>query len=322
MFERYTELARRTIFFARFEASRFGSSEIGTEHLLLGLIREEKTLPVRGGIEKLRSAMESQMPQGSGRTSTSIDMPLTLEAKRTLAYAAEESEALGHKLIDTCHLVLGLLRVKSCPAAVLLREHGLDLESYRKIARPRDPSPAAAAHERPVDRLSEWEQKRVSAAASSLQPATAALTGLLEQAINHLETSGEDYGNHKLKRKDWSRKQALGHLIDLATAHHHWLARALTEPKLTAPGYPSDDWVAAQSYENAPWSDLVDLWVGLNRLLIHVIAVVPEEKAKTPCRIGIQQPIPLSAVIERYVRDCEDLIGQIVAHLWRPDLIE
>ena len=315
MFERYTELARRTIFFARFEASRFGSSEIGTEHLLLGLIREEKTLPVRGGIEKLRSAMESQMPQGSGRTSTSIDMPLTIEAKRALAYAAEESQNLGHKLIDTCHLVLGLLRVKACPAAVLLREHGLELDSYRKIARPRDPSTATAARERPVDRISEWEQKGASAAASSLQPAIDALERLLEQAVNHIDTSREDYANQKLKRRDWSRKQALGHLIDVATAHHHWLARALTEPKLTAPGYPSDDWVAAQSYENARWSDLVDLWVGLNRLLIHVIAVVPEEKTNMPCRIGIDQPIPLYAVIERYVRDCEDLIGQILAHL-------
>ena len=128
MFERYTEKARRVIFFARYEASQFGSPYIETEHLLLGLLREDKALANR--FLRSHAAVESIRKQIEGHTtirekvSTSVDLPLSHECKRVLAYGAEEAERLNHKHIGTEHLLLGLLREesasppRSCTSAV------------------------------------------------------------------------------------------------------------------------------------------------------------------------------------------------------------
>jgi hypothetical protein len=59
----------------------------------------------------------------------------------------------------------------------------------------------------------------------------------------------------------------------------------------------------------------VDLWVSLNRLLIHVLARVPEEKLQTPCRMGTAEPIPFSKVVEIYIEHCEDIVARILARL-------
>ena len=97
MFERYTEKARRVIFFARYEASQFGSPYIETEHLLLGLLREDKALANR--FLRSHAAIESIRKQIEGHTtirekvSTSVDLPLSHECKRVLAYGAEEAGA-------------------------------------------------------------------------------------------------------------------------------------------------------------------------------------------------------------------------------------
>jgi len=105
MFERYTERARRTIFFARYEASQFGSPYIETEYLLLGLLREDKALANR--FLRSNAAVESIRKQIEGHTiprekvSTSVDLPLSHECKRVLAVGAEEAERLSHKHIGT-----------------------------------------------------------------------------------------------------------------------------------------------------------------------------------------------------------------------------
>src|SRR6267143_2084287 len=113
MFERYTEKARRVIFFARYEASQFGSPYIETEHLLLGLLREDKALTNRflrshASVESIRKQIEGHTTIRE-KVSTSVDLPLSNECKRVLAYAAEEGERLSHKHIGTEHLLLGLL---------------------------------------------------------------------------------------------------------------------------------------------------------------------------------------------------------------------
>jgi ATP-dependent Clp protease ATP-binding subunit ClpC len=136
MFERYTEKARRVIFFARYEASQFGSPYIETEHLLLGLLREDKTLANR--FLRSHAAVESIRKQIEGHTtvrekvSTSVDLPLSNECKRVLAYGAEEAERLSHKHIGTEHLLLGLLREEKCFAAEILHERGLRLSTIRE----------------------------------------------------------------------------------------------------------------------------------------------------------------------------------------------
>jgi ATP-dependent Clp protease ATP-binding subunit ClpC len=135
MFERYTEKARRVIFFARYEASQFGSPYIETEHLLLGLLREDKALTNRflrshASVESIRKQIEAHTTIGE-KVSTSVDLPLSNECKRVLAYAAEEAERLGHKHLGTEHLLLGLLREEGGFGAELLVERGVKLEKVR-----------------------------------------------------------------------------------------------------------------------------------------------------------------------------------------------
>src|SRR5437867_1779797 len=137
MFEKYTEKARRVIFFARYEASQFGSSYIETEHLLLGLIREDKNLTNRF-FPKANASIDSIRKEIEGRTlirekvSTSVDLPFSDESKRALNSAAEESDRLQHKHIGTEHILLGLLREEKSVAAEILRERGLRLGMVRE----------------------------------------------------------------------------------------------------------------------------------------------------------------------------------------------
>ncbi len=136
MFERYTEKARRVIFFARYEASQFGSPYIETEHLLLGLLREDKALTNRflrqhSSVDSIRKQIEGHTTMRE-KVSTSVDLPLSNECKRVLAYAAEEAERLSHKHIGTEHLLLGLLREEKCFAAEILHERGLKLQTIRE----------------------------------------------------------------------------------------------------------------------------------------------------------------------------------------------
>lgn len=136
MFERYTEKARRVIFYARYEASQFGSPEIETEHLLLGLLKEDSAQlaaflqrPIGTG------ALRARIRQRYGERepfSTSIDIPLTEECKRVLAYAAEEADRFGHRHIGAEHLFLGLLREERSFAGQILREHGASLKEVRR----------------------------------------------------------------------------------------------------------------------------------------------------------------------------------------------
>ena len=136
MFERYTEKARRVIFFARYEASQFGSPYIETEHLLLGLLREDnpmvsRHLPSPGYEESILKQIKSQTAIRD-KIATSVDLPLSNECKRVLAYAAEESMRLGHNHIGTEHLLLGLLRETGCFAERMLSKRGADLKRLRE----------------------------------------------------------------------------------------------------------------------------------------------------------------------------------------------
>ncbi|HET9363464.1 MAG TPA: Clp protease N-terminal domain-containing protein [Candidatus Angelobacter sp.] len=136
MFERYTEKARRVIFFARYEASQFGSPYIETEHMLLGLLREDKALTQRflrshEAVDEIRRQIESATIKRE-KTATSVDLPLSNENKRVLAYAAEEAERLSHKHIGTEHILLGLLREEKCFAAQLLHNCNVRISFVRE----------------------------------------------------------------------------------------------------------------------------------------------------------------------------------------------
>lgn len=169
MFERYTEKARRVIFFARYEASQFGSPYIETEHLLLGLLREDKALANRflrsqANIESIRKQIETQTTVRE-KVSTSVDLPLSHECKRVLAYAAEEAERLNHKHIGTEHLLLGLLREEKCFAAEILHERGLRLSTVREEIARTTSERTATAKPKESSLLSEFSRDLTQAAA-------------------------------------------------------------------------------------------------------------------------------------------------------------
>jgi len=172
MFERYTEKARRVIFFARYEASQFGSPYIETEHLLLGLLREDKALTNRflrshASVESIRKQIEGHTTIRE-KVSTSVDLPLSNECKRVLAYAAEEAERLSHKHIGTEHLLLGLLREEKCFAAEILHERGLRLPTIREeLARTTQEKAAPQRTSRESSLLSEFSRDLTQAAMDS-----------------------------------------------------------------------------------------------------------------------------------------------------------
>jgi len=136
MFERYTEKARRVIFFARYEASQYGSPYIDTEHLLLGLLREDPALVKRflGGVETkntIRTEIEKHISPRE-RISTSVEMPLTEDCKKVLRAAAEEADRLGHRHVGTEHLLLGMSQLEDTLAAQILLARGVRLAMLRE----------------------------------------------------------------------------------------------------------------------------------------------------------------------------------------------
>jgi len=137
MFERFTEKARRTIFFARYDASQYGSATIETEHLLLGLLREDHRLILRllgknTTAAEIRSEIEKTIVRGE-RVSTSVEIPLSRECKKILMQAGEEAEHLGHPHVGTEHLLLGLLSEQESLAARLLTAQGVKAASIREL---------------------------------------------------------------------------------------------------------------------------------------------------------------------------------------------
>ncbi len=163
MFERYTEKARRTIFFARYEASQFGRSYIETEHLLLGLFREDKALASQvlasyANLEAIRQSIAQRTKTGL-KVATSVDLPLSQESKHVLVLAAEESERMNHEHIGTPHLLLGLLREEKSLAAQLLREQGLTLDSLRDQVHQSE-SPLAPGGSASIAGLGKWVAER------------------------------------------------------------------------------------------------------------------------------------------------------------------
>lgn len=137
MYEKFTDRARKVFALANQEAQRFNHEYIGTEHILLGLVKEGsgiganvlKNLGV--SLATARMAIEKLSPSGPEMV-TMGKLPQTARAKRTSEYAVEESTKLGHNYVGTEHLLLALLRVDDGTAAKALVALGLKLEDVRK----------------------------------------------------------------------------------------------------------------------------------------------------------------------------------------------
>jgi ATP-dependent Clp protease ATP-binding subunit ClpC len=137
MFERYTERSRRVIFFARYEALQYGSPRISPEHILLGLLREDKTissrfLPFRMSlsVDSVRREVEERIVLRD-RIPQSAELHLAPETKKVLFYANEESRHLKNRHIGPEHLLLGIIREEKSIAAEILMQHGLRVQDIR-----------------------------------------------------------------------------------------------------------------------------------------------------------------------------------------------
>src|ERR1700710_1507858 len=135
MFERFTERARQVVVLAQEEARTLKHNYIGTEHILLGLLREEEGLAARV-LESLDITVERVRSQvvrivGSGEEVTSGQIPFTPRAKKVLELALREALSLGHNYIGTEHILLGLVRENEGVAARILLDFDADSEKIR-----------------------------------------------------------------------------------------------------------------------------------------------------------------------------------------------
>ncbi len=200
MFERYTQAARNTIFGARYMATQVGSREIETEHLLLGLLRTDKSLARRflgspWAAEAVWKKVERTKPirekvPGPG------EIPLSNASKRALTFASEESNALSNGRICTEHLLLGLLREEKCFGAEILSELGVDFASTREeLSRiPHDDS-----------KIDEFVRERASLPPDivELQTRIRSIKARLENAIaSHDFAQARMYSEEEAKERD------------------------------------------------------------------------------------------------------------------------
>jgi ATP-dependent Clp protease ATP-binding subunit ClpC len=136
MWQRFTERARRVVFFAQEEAGRLGENYVSTEHLLLGLVRENDSVAARildrmgVSLGRIRSEIERNVTRGDGRLGQ--DFQLTPRAKRVIDLAYDEARNLNHNYIGTEHLLLGLIREGEGLAGRVLQKLGVDLERTRR----------------------------------------------------------------------------------------------------------------------------------------------------------------------------------------------
>jgi ATP-dependent Clp protease ATP-binding subunit ClpC len=135
MFERFTERARQVVVLAQEEARTLKHNYIGTEHILLGLLREEEGLAARvlEGLEITVEEVRAQVIRivGSGEEVTTGQIPFTPRAKKVLELALREALSLGHNYIGTEHILLGLVRENEGVAARILADFDADSEKIR-----------------------------------------------------------------------------------------------------------------------------------------------------------------------------------------------
>ena len=154
----------------RATASQFGSP-IETEHLLLGLVREDKAfifqfLRCHASVESICQRIEGHIPIGEN-VSALVDLPLSTECKRVLDYAAAQAERLSHKHVGTEHLLLGLLREEKCFAAEILHERGLHLSTVREELAHTSQENAQPQRQRESSLLAEFSRDLTGAAMDS-----------------------------------------------------------------------------------------------------------------------------------------------------------
>jgi len=134
---------------------------------------------------------------------------------------------------------------------------------------------------------------------------------ILKNAPQRLVDISDETAGLKPDPARWSKKEILGHLIDSAANNHQRFIRAQFAPMLEIPSYEQESWVKANAYASEQWPDLVNLWLLLNRHLLHVVKNMPSEAAQNQISIAGNPPVALYAVIVDYLRHMNNHLAQI-----------
>ena len=135
---------------------------------------------------------------------------------------------------------------------------------------------------------------------------------LLKTVPKLLADLADDAVARKPAPNRWSKKEILGHLIDSAANNHQRFVRAQSGPRLEFPGYEQEFWVATQAYATASWPDLVNLWLLLNRHLVHVMKAMPPAVLSHECIIGGHPAVTLEALAVDYLRHLNQHLAQLL----------
>ena len=135
---------------------------------------------------------------------------------------------------------------------------------------------------------------------------------LLKTVPARLVDLGEDAVAHKPAADRWSKKELLGHLIDSAGNNHQRFVRAQGTPRLGFPEYEQEFWVATQAYATESWPDLVNLWLLLNRHLVHVVKAMPAGVLSHEVVIGAGPAMTLEALVAGYLGHLEHHLAQLL----------
>ena len=133
---------------------------------------------------------------------------------------------------------------------------------------------------------------------------------VLATAPRRLVDISESDAGHKPDPKRWSKKEVLGHLIDSAGNNHQRFVRAQLTTPLEFPNYEQEFWVSRQAYASEPWPDLVNLWLLLNRHLLHIVKAMPPEVYTHEVNVG-HGPMTLAVLTASYLDHLENHLDQI-----------
>jgi hypothetical protein len=136
---------------------------------------------------------------------------------------------------------------------------------------------------------------------------------ILQNAPKRLVDIADQDAGRKPDPARWSKKEILGHLIDSAANNHQRFIRAQFVPLLEITSYQQEPWVDANAYASESWADLVNLWLLLNRHLLHVLRNMPKDALEHRVAIEGHPPVTLYGVIVDYLRHMDNHLGQIFA---------
>jgi ATP-dependent Clp protease ATP-binding subunit ClpA len=199
MWQRFTEKTRRVIFFAQEEAAKLGERNVGTEHMPLGIVREDDCVAVRVldrlgvSVVRVRQELGKYLARGDGRLGT--DMMLTARSKRVIDYAYEEARRLNNDYVGTEHILLGLVREEDDAAGRVLTNLGVTLESARaEVEAIQDGAPTPPASRgldrlpgRLLDLLDRWLPVAATDAARENSPLEDVLRAQFDAALRALQ---------------------------------------------------------------------------------------------------------------------------------------